>query len=323
MSVTWNTPAGDLGTLTERQLVEIPLSAASTSGNISYSVIAGSLPRGLRLVNNTIKGSPTEVRKFTTSRFVVRADDGSALKDRTFNLSVDGADLPEWQTPEEFLNVGQGENYFALDDSYIDFQLEAYDSDEIVGDVLEYYLVPNGGELPPGLTLSRDGRISGFTQPILSVQFTSNTTGAYDTGAYDILPLDKPEANSNGFDTYLYDNTTFDYSEETNVPKRLSRFYSFIVAVSDGINEVRRLFRIWVVTEEFLQADNSIVQVDTNLFRADNTGDRIPFWITESYLGRYRANNYITIYLDVYDPPTLTGSFLRSRKEYDHRYCLL
>jgi hypothetical protein len=63
-----------------------------------------------------------------------------------------------------------------------------------------------------------------------------------------------------------------------------------------------------VVTEEFLQADNSILQVDTNLFQADATGDRVPLWITESNLGRFRADNYITIYLDVYDPVSLSGT---------------
>ena len=308
MAVTWITAAGDLGTLTERIITEIPIQAISNLGPISYTLIAGNLPRGMRLNGNIIKGSPTEVKKYTVSRFVIRATDGVDLEDRTFSIAVDGADLPEWLTPEGFLNVGQGENYFVLDNAYVDFQLEAEDTDEIIGDTLEYYLVPNGGELPPGLTLTKQGRIFGFTDPIFSVEYSSNITGAYDTGAYDILPLDKPEARSNGFDSFFYDNVTFDYAEETRVPRRLSRFYSFIIAVSDGINEVRRLFRIWVVTEEFLQADNNIVQVDTNLFRADNTGDRVPIWITESYLGRWRANNYITVYLDVYDPPSLSGT---------------
>jgi hypothetical protein len=308
MTVTWITPAGDLGTLTERVIIEVPLQAVSDSGTVTFSLIAGSLPRGLRLNGNIIKGSPTEVKKYTISRFVIRASDEADLEDRTFSMAVDGADIPEWLTPEGFLNVGAGENYFVLDNAQVDFQLEAEDTDEIIGDVLEYYLVPNGGELPPGLSLSRDGKITGFTDPIFSVEYSSSVTGAYDTGAYDILPLDKPEARSNGFDSFFYDNTTFDYSEDSRVPRRLSRFYSFIVAVSDGVNEVRRLFRIWVVTEEFLQADNSIIQVDTNLFRADNTRDRIPIWITESYLGRWRANNYITVYLDVYDPPSLSGT---------------
>lgn len=309
MTISWVTPAGSLGIITERVILDnqLPILATSNSGTVSYEIIAGSLPRGLRLVGNLIKGSPTEVRKFTTSKFVIRAGDGSDIEDRTFTLSVDGADVPEWITREGFLNVGKGENYFVLDNAQVDFQLEVYDSDEIVGDILTFYLTPNGGELPPGLSLTKDGRIIGFTDPVFSVEFSNNITGAYDTTGFDILPLDKPSAESNGFDTFLYDNTVYDYSEPSRVPRRLSRFYTFIVAASDGINEIRRLFRIWVVTEEFLQADNSIVQVDTNLFRADNTGARNPIWITESYLGRYRANNYITIFLDVYDPPSLSG----------------
>jgi len=309
MTISWVTPAGSLGIITERVIIDeqLPLLATSNVGPVTYELIAGSLPRGLRLSNNFLKGSPTEVRKFTQSRFVIRASDGSDIEDRTFTLSVDGADAPEWITREGFLNVGQGENYFVLDNAQVNFQLKVYDADVIAGDVLTFYLVPNGGELPPGLSLNKEGRIIGFTDPIFSVEFSNTITGAYDTAGFDILPLDKPEAQSNGFDTFLYDNTVYDYNEPSRVPRRLSRFYTFVVAVSDGVNEVRRLFRIWVVTEEFLQSDNSIIQVDTNLFRADNTGNRVPIWITESYLGRFRANNYITIFLDVYDPPSLSG----------------
>ena len=311
MAITWITPAGNLGTVTERFTLNLPLTATSDVGSVTYTLIAGQLPRGLRLDSSSdpavIKGSPTEVRRFTTSRFVIRADDGNDIEDRTFSISVDGSDLPQWVTREGFLQVGNGENYFVLDNEYVNFHLSAIDPDENAGDILEYYLIPSGGELPPGLSLSRDGVISGFTDPIYALDNIASPTGAFDTNGYDITYYDRPEARSNGFDTYLYDNVTFDYTEPSQGPRRLSRFYTFVVAVSDGVNEVRRVFRIWVVTEEFLQADNSIVQVDTNLFRADNTGDRVPIWITPSYLGRYRADNYVTIFLDVYDPPSLTG----------------
>jgi hypothetical protein len=308
MAVTWTTPAGDLGVLTERQPVSIPVVATSDSGDISYSVISGSLPRGLRLSGSNILGSPTEVTRFTESRFVVRADDGTEKKDRTFKLSVDGSDLPQWLTEGGFLNVGEGESYFVLDNANVNFQLSAEDVDEIAGDVLEYYLVPNSGELPPGLSLSRSGLISGFTKPVFYNDFNSNLTGAYDTQSFDTMPLDIAESKSNGYDSYFYDNQTFDYNEPSQAPKRLSRIYAFSIAVTDGLNAVARSFRIYVVTEEFLQADNSILQVDTNLFRADSSGDRVPFWITDPYLGRWRANNYVTIYLDVYDPPSLSGT---------------
>lgn len=307
MTIKWVTPVGSLGTITERFITEIPLLATSDIGDVEYSLIAGNLPRGLRLDNGVIKGSPVEVKRFTISRFVVRANDGTDIEDRTFSISVDGADAPQWITREGFLNVGQGENYFVLDNAYVDFQLEVTDSDLTANDSLEFYLSPMGGQLPPGLSLSRDGRITGFTDPVFAID-NIDPNGAYDTAGFDIAPLDVYQARSNGYDTFFYDLFTFDYSEPNITPRRLSRFYTFVVTVTDGLHDVKRLFRIWVVTEEFLKSDNSIVQVDTNLFRADNDAFRKPEWITASNLGKFRANNYVTIYLDVFDPPSLEGT---------------
>lgn len=309
MSISWQTPAGYLGLLVERQTVEIPIQATTTTGSLSFSIIAGQLPTGLRLDGNKITGAPVEVRVYTSNQFVIRADNGSEILDRTFTLDIDGSDIPKWLTEEGFLNVGEGDNYFVLDNSAVDFQLEASDTDETAGDQLEYYLV-GAGQLPPGLSLSSTGRITGFTDPIFSVVASNDVSGAYDTAAFDTFPLDKPLAQGNGFDSFTYDNQTYDYFEDTIQPKRISKFYTFLVAVSDGINEVRRPFRIWVVTEEFLQSDNNIIQVDTNLFRADNSANRVPYWITGSELGRYRANNYIHLSLDVYDPISLPGSII-------------
>jgi hypothetical protein len=338
MAVTWITPEGTLGTLVERFTVNIPISARVDTliinnedtgipeGTISFELIAGKLPRGLRISPQSVQtnniavtfiiGSPTEVKKYTTSRFVIRATitdpEGNVvdIEDRTFTISVDGADVPQWLTKPGFLNVGPGKAYFVLDNSKVDFQLEATDTDLVAGDSLEYYLVPAGGELPPGLSLSRDGRITGFTDPIFALEYLGNTSGSYDTAPFDYVPLDitAQRSNSNGFDTFLYDNVYFDYFESSRVPRRLSRIYTFAVAVTDGLHSVTEIFKIYVVTEEFLQADNTLVQVDTNIFQADATRDRYPLWITESNLGRVRANNYVTIFLDVYDPPTLAGT---------------
>ena len=306
--ITWITPAGSLGLLTERITVDISLSATSNAGSVTYSLIAGALPRGLKLIDDAIKGSPTEVRVYTNSRFVIRASDGADIEDRTFSIAVDGSDRPIWLTNEGFLNVGPAEAYFVLDNSLVNFQLEARDTDVIAGDILEFYLVPNGGLLPPGLSLSKTGLISGFTDPVFAVEYTLETSGGYDTTPLDVFPIDFVEARSNGFDTFLYDAVTFDYNEPSRTPRRLSRIYNFVIAITDGIYTENRLFKIYVVTEEFLQADNSIVQVDTNIFQADASSDRVPIWITNSDLGRFRANNYVTIFLDVYDPPTLSGT---------------
>jgi hypothetical protein len=307
--ITWITPADSLGLLTERIPIDIQLQATTNlSATVTYSLIAGALPRGLKLINSAIKGSPTEVKVYTESRFVIRASDGVDVEDRTFKLSVDGSDRPIWLTQEGFLNVGPAEAYFVLDNAQINFQLEARDTDLIAGDVLEFYLMPNGGVLPPGLSLSRTGVISGFTDPIFAVEYTLETSGGYDTAPLDVFPIDFIQARGNGFDTFTYDITVFDYNEPNRTPRRLSRIYNFIVAVTDGVYTETRLFKIYVVTEEFLQADNSIVQVDTNIFQADASSARVPIWITDSDLGRFRANNYVTIFLDVYDPPTLSGT---------------
>jgi hypothetical protein len=320
MAITWITPAGSLGVETERVILNKPLIATSPNGPITFSLIAGNLPRGLRVDRNVqydeieikttgaIKGSPVEVRKLTEYKFVIRANDGVDIEDRTFTISIDGADEPEWITREGFLNVGNGNAFFVLDNSFVNFKLEATDPDITAGEVLEYFLLPKGGQLPPGLNLSKDGTISGFTDPIFSLDYQDNDTGGYDTGSFDTSPLDFGKDNSLGYDSYFYDNVDYDFGENAIIPRRLSRIYTFAVGVSDGTTIVPRIFKIYVVTEEFLKADNTLVEVDTNLFTADATKDRVPIWITESDLGQFRANNYVTIFLDVYDPPTLTGT---------------
>ena len=317
MTIRWITPAGNLSTVVERVSLSIALEATSTVGAIAFSVISGRLPRGVRLdtvVSSDssvqtvlIKGSPTEVRRFTTNRFVIRANDGVDIEDRTFSISIDGDDAPQWITKEGFLNVGPSNAYYVLDNSYVNFQLEVRDPDIIAGDAIDYYLIPNGGELPPGLALTNAGRIIGFTDPVFALEYNDSRTGAYDAGTFDTQPLDLAKTDQTGFDSFIYDLETWDYQEDIKAPRRLSRFYTFIVAASDGVHEIRRLFKIWVVTEEFLQSDNSIVQVDTNIFQADGDGTRRPIWVTESNLGRVRANNYVTLFLDVYDPPSLEG----------------
>ena len=231
--ITWITQAGQLAKLIERQLTNINLQATSNVGTVTFELIAGRLPRGLKLIDGVITGSAVEVRKYTESRFVIRARDSEDLEDRTFSIGVDGADDPEWITPEGFLQVGEGNAYFILDNSPINFQLSATDTDIIAGDVLEYFLVPMAGSLPPGLSLSTSGVISGFTDPIFALEYEGNPSGGYDTGPLDVAPLDFVEAQSNGFDTYYYDDQTYDYNEPSRIPKRLSRIYNFVIGFTD------------------------------------------------------------------------------------------
>lgn len=306
MALSWITPQGSLGTINERDRQEINLLASSNQGPITFSIQAGSLPKGLRLENNQILGTPFEVSKPTTSRFVIRADDGVEKKDRTFSIIVEGRDEPKWVTNEGLLPVGPNSTFFVLDNDKVDFQLIALDPDIPAGDTIEYYIPYNGGELPPGLSLSRSGRITGFTDPIFALEYKIYS-GNYDLNLFDSEPYDLGTRPINGFDSFTFDERTFDYFDETGFPRRLTRYYQFTVVATDGLFEDRRSFQIYVVSEDFLRADNTIMQVGTGIFRADNTYVRKPIWITEPDLGIRRANNYVTVYLDVFDPPSMPG----------------
>ena len=74
---------------------------------------------------------------------------------------------------------------------------------------------------------------------------------------------------------------------------------------------------LYVVGDDFLRSDNSILKVSTGIFRADNTNVRQPVWLTPADLGYKRANNNIMIYLDVYDSNTLDGKVLYNLEDFN------
>lgn len=361
-------------------------------GDIAVAVISGSLPPGLRVEGLSIVGTPYEVAREKTFRFVLRAENIDGLTDRTFSINIQGADAPVWVTPAGDLPVGTigeridvvnkttlfasvsgdtsirvvstsniivgstvyltlggiaiaentkvtavsastktvklskpllgaippgtgvsfqyviiHENLFVLDNAIVDFQLSAIDNDLPTGQRLTYYIPPKGGELPPGLKLSTDGRITGFPQPVIAIDTGDGTGGAYDMNFYDRFAYDYGVRPYNGFDSFLYDNQTFDFSDTVRSPRKLNRYYQFVVRATDGISYTDRRFRIYVVGDDHLRADNTIMQVGTNTFTVDSTYLRKPIWITPPNLGRRRANNYVTVFLDIYDPATLQG----------------
>jgi hypothetical protein len=140
MALSWITLPGSLGTINERDRQAIQLLASSTQGPVTFSLQAGTLPKGLRLENNEILGTPLEVSKPTTSRFVIRVSDGVENKDQTFSISVEGYDEPRWITSEGLLPVGPNSTFFVLDNDKVDFQLVALDPDIPAGDTVEYYI---------------------------------------------------------------------------------------------------------------------------------------------------------------------------------------
>jgi hypothetical protein len=308
MARLWSQSSGTtIATLQERQTttVNLPL----VEGTSTTELISGELPRGMRLESNTIVGTPLEVPRETTYTFVIRASYNGEINDRTFKIIVQGEDEPTWVTQEDLLPVGINGQYFILDSAPIDFQLEAIDQDTSSGQTLEYFIGNRDGELPPGIQLTKDGRLIGIVDPILAIEKAA-ASGYYDDGPYDYLlktGYDWSVRSNNGFDSYFYDTTTYDLSTPTRSPKKLNRYYQFTVNVSDGDTISRRTFRIYVVGDDFFRADTTVMQVGTGVFTADITHVRTPIWITPRDFGFRRANNYITLKLDIIDPNTIVG----------------
>lgn len=293
------------GTIAERTPLDFQLPVTyendfNDSTGLSFKVISGKLPPGLRIQDDRIIGTPFEVPRETEFKFCIRAQTGNLFADRTFKITITGQDAPTWQTNEGSLPVGQNRAYFVLDSSFIDFQLEAIDFDTTAGQELKYFISSGDGTLPPGLILTRTGRITGFIQPLLVItEFDGN--GHYDTAIYDNVAYDFGQRSTNGYDSFVYDNIFFDYSSPTTLPRKLNRNYEFIVTVTDGDTIAKRKFRIYVVGDDYLRSDNTLMSSGTGVFTADNTFARTPIWTTPNYLGLRRANNYQTYLLETYD----------------------
>lgn len=306
MSQLWNVTTGTrLQTLIERSAVNILLPLANGIA-AEVEIISGQIPTGSRLENNTIVGTVFEVAYDTTFTAVFRATTDTGFQDCTIEFVVTGPDSPTWQTNAGLLPVGSNNSLFILDSDIIDYQLVATDTDLSAGDELFYYIAEGDGVLPPGITLSDEGRLQGTTEPLLSLDKRFEE-GGYDNSPYAGLPMDYAVVSSNGYGSFYYDTVDFDYNVPTANLRKLNRYYPFAVTVTDGENFVRREFKIYLVGDDFLKADNTVMKSSTGVFTADNTNVRTPVWITPRDLGFRRANNYTTIYLEIVDNWTLEG----------------
>jgi YHYH protein len=216
---------------------------------------------------------------------------------------------PSFVVPYGFAFVGNeeiGDVYYILDNAPISYQLSVVDQNIALSPYLNFYIPPNGGELPLGTTLSSAGLISGFTKPVFT-KVTSSTNGNYDMNLYDSGPYDYGLKPNNGFDSFFYDTEVFDYSYASNIPKKLNRYYQFIVRATDGYFYEDRQFKIYVVGDDHMRADTTLIDAGTNFYKADSTYLRKPIWLTPNNIGIRRANNYVTIPTYVYVSDSIVG----------------
>jgi len=281
----WTTPAGFLGTVTERVTTSTLVQASGV--DISYSIISGSLPGGLRFSNTgTIAGTPYSIGQTIRSQFVVRASNTIGITDRTFFIDTDGPTAPTWLTPSGMLPIGIASQFYAVNKQFVDYQMSAEYDRLPPGQKLRYFVEDNDGEFPPGLELTEDGRIVGQINDKLKLTYKAASFAGYDLEPYDVYP---------------YDHVTLVGTQLGTTARFIARTYQFYVSVTDGVATSKQLFKIKVEDAGSLRVDNTFINVDTEQYLTDAGYLLSPQWLTPANLGVVRANNKHIIKLDVYD----------------------
>ena len=289
----WTTTAGKIATIDEQVAFSLQLEAnTSDSTAITYSLIAGSLPAGMQVTTDgLLTGTPAEVAKRTLYTFVVRATAGTSITDRTFSLDVQGADAPTFTTASGQLQLDDSTSvglYWVIDGSSVSLQMQAIDSDTRAGQQLVYEITK--GTLPPGVTMSKSGLISGIVQ--LTPDEKYGSYGGYDgSGAED------------EFDG-TYDRTV--------ATKSVSKNYDFVVRVSDGTSFVEQNNSIFVYSADFWRVSNTAItidltEIDGSPLTMDLSANRRPVFRTGSDLGTFRHDNALVVKIDVEDFDALQG----------------
>jgi hypothetical protein len=170
----WQTPAGSLGTIPEGVFYAVPLLATADT-TVYYKVLAGRLPPGIFIdetgilsgvpgARATIEGVPFNVQSDTTSNFAIRAYTQqviggvtvvTGLSDRTFSITISGESIVVWSTPAG--SIGTYIDGVQLTDLTVQYS----DSNPYSVNVVTLI----AGSLPPGLSLSTSGVISGYITP--------------------------------------------------------------------------------------------------------------------------------------------------------------
>jgi len=282
----WTTTAGKIASIDEQASFSLQLEAnTSDSTAITYSVIAGSLPAGMQVTSTgLLTGTPAEVAKRTLYTFVVRATAGSTVTDRTFSLDVKGADTPTFTTASGQLQMEDSTRvglYWVIDGSAISIQIEATDTDTAAGQKLVYEVV--SGELPPGITMNKNGLLSGTIALTDDQRF--GIRGGYDD-------INEP-----------YDDVEYD---RTVTSKSISKNFGFVVRVSDGTSHVDQNNSIFVYSADFWRVSNTAItidktEIDDSALTMDFSGNRRPVFRTGSDLGTFRHDNYFVTKIDVED----------------------
>lgn len=235
----------------------------------TYILLSGELPGGLELSSTgTISGTPLSVLNTTTNRFVIRKTTDDLIEDITYSITVEGSDPPIWVTTSGYLEVGQDNEEYIYNGQYLNYQLEAVPNNAPVDTSILYYIGDDDGVLPPGLTLSKQGLISGFVTDTLDLEYSGTT------------PIEYPKV-------YEFSVTA------TDTIHRSKRDFK-IVVTSPTVLNYNDISMPLDITLPTLPPGEIYVAA--------------PQWLMDSDLGKLRASNNHTIQIKAHDAYPLSGS---------------
>lgn len=259
--------------------------SAEFKQHVNFNLQAGNLPAGIQVSDNglivgtplavaSIQGVPTQVNRDVTSKFTVRAFTTNyingtyvldSIRDRTFTLTVTGPNPPVFITPP-----GQIAQYY---DGSLVPALQVQYTDADTADTVVVKLV--SGQLPPGLSISNTGLISGFITPLSPIDATAGFS-----------------RDGQGFDEYSFDFST----QSTNSN------YEFTIELTDGVFSQLRTFSIYVYSKNSLTADTEEVTADNTFVTADVTPVRSPIITNpQGSIGTVRNDNWFAYRFDGID----------------------
>ena len=359
-------------TITQTEFSTTPVELTTDTGtmtgvvkqHIYYRLISGTLPQGVQCSDNgliigvpkavaSLQGVPFPVNRNVTSKFTIRAYTQNLvnnalvldrIRDRTFELTVTGNNVPVFIAPPESF---ASNNSAAFTGAINGTQLIV---SQIQSGTVQNGMVIRGTDIVPGTTIVSTGTASGGIGTY-TVNISQQNTGAAITGwvgvyydgdlvdlqfAYtDVDPNENvivrlasgsfpagltlsPKGRLYGYiepapniDAAIgYDQTPLSGPPYDFLTPAISKSYQFTLEVTDGKLGTLRQFSIFVYNRADLTADTTTITSDNTFVTADENTERAPFLLNAypTSLGTVRSDNYFAYQFrgDDYDTVDIT-----------------
>ena len=234
-TITWITKKGNLGTVPESQFFSQQFEAVDSDAQpLIYSFISGELPGGMYITRlGELRGVPTilsPVSQTAVYAFTVRAiNPQGRVADRSFSISVSNIAGPQILPRPNLVGA-------FFDGEYLEYQFASINDNPVATQTWSVL----AGNIPPGTTLSSDGKLSGYLDIV-----ASNT---------DLLGFE-----ATGIESVVYDV----------LPESTDRNYNFTVQVSDGSKFDTLNVRVLVVSKANFTGDNDITLINNTFLTID------------------------------------------------------